>query len=102
MRRGEVVEGLLRIAAMGEIGAQQALDPQRHRRQGECRIEFATQAALRAGAAADVNDVALERLVSDLGAEQADVAHEMLRAGMGTAGEVYVDGPVERDAALEM
>src|SRR5581483_5086967 len=102
VRACEIMEGLLRIAAMREIGAEHAFDATQYLRNRQRRVKFAAETALGAGAAADIDDVSFDRLLADLGAEQADVADEMLRAGVRATREVDVDRLVERDAVLEM
>src|SRR5207344_1505441 len=59
---------------------------------------------VRTEAAADVNVVALDSVALlgrwHLAGEQSDVADVVLRAGVMTASEMDVHGPVERDAAF--
>src|ERR687888_632021 len=45
---------------------------------------------------------ALELRLADLGAEEADVADVVLRAGVRAAGEVHIDRRIQRYRALEV
>ena len=67
-------------------------------------IELAAERGVRPEAAADQNVIALDRIVVlarlNLAGEQADLADEMLRAGVMAAGQMDIDRRVERDARL--
>src|SRR5258708_29933376 len=103
MAIGEVLEALGR-PPFGEIGAQHRLDPIWQLRSRNRRPDLAADAALIAGAAADIDGVALDHVLA-LGhahAEQADIADIMLRAGMRAAGEMDIERLVERQPGVEM
>src|SRR5438874_1964454 len=99
-RKGE--ETLLARSAVREISLEDALDGARHRFRDDIAIEFAPQRGVGSEAAADRDVIALDRVGVRVGlhfaGKKADLRHEMLRAGVMTAGQMDVDRRVERDA----
>src|SRR3984957_20529839 len=99
-REGE--ERFLRRGAVREIGFENARDGARRLVGDDVAIKLAAERRVRAEAAADKDVITLERIVVfvdlDLAGEQPDLGHEMLRAGMMTAGQMNIDRRVEWNA----
>ena len=89
---------------MREIGLQDAFDRLRRILGLHVAIELAPERGVGPEAAADQDVIALDRIgvlaVLHLAGQQADLADEMLRAGMMAAGQMDVDRCVERNARL--
>src|SRR4029077_10744997 len=101
---GETKEAFLRRGAVRKIGLEHAFDEPRRVFGFDVVVDLRRDRRVRTEAAADVNVVALDRVALlgrwHLAGEQSDVADVVLRAGVMTAGEMDVHGPVERDAAF--
>src|SRR6478609_122027 len=102
LREGE--EGLVRAGAVGEVAAQHALHRGRRIFGLYIAKDLSPKRGIRPEAAAHQDVIALYRFLIlghfHLAGEQPDLADEMLRAGMVTAGEVDVDRRIERNAGL--
>ena len=89
---------------MREIGLQDALDRLRRILRLHVAVKLAAERGVWSEAAADQDVIALDRIgvlaVLHLAGQQADLGHEMLRAGMMAAGEMDVDRRVERNPRL--
>src|ERR1700730_10111098 len=101
-REGE--EGFRRRGAVRKIGFENAGDRARRLGGDDVAIKLAAERRVRAETAADKDVITLEWIVVfvdlDLAGEQPDLGHEMLRAGMMTAGQMNIDRRVERNASL--
>src|ERR1700677_402491 len=100
----EGIKALRAIGAMPEIGFQQTLHRYGRLIGLDVAQHFSADRPFIAEAAAEDDMIAIDGVAffidGDARADQADVADIMLRAGMMAAGEMDVDGLVERDPVL--
>ena len=80
---------------MAQITAQHLFEGWFQALEGHAAEQFAAHGLVLAEAAADVNVVAFAFVGADPGAQQADVAHVVLRAGVGASGEMDIDRQIE-------
>src|SRR5258705_4564716 len=100
----ETKEAFLRRGAVRKIGLEHTFDDPRRVFGFDVVVDLRRDRRVRTEAAADVNVVTFDSVALlgrlHLAGEQSDVADVVLRAGVMTAGEMNVHGPVERDAAF--
>ena len=103
MAGGEGLEAFA-LSAVAQVAAEHFLDERGQALEGDAGEDLPAHGLVCAKAAADENVVAVLALARDfrLRAEQADVAHVVLRAGVRAAGDVDVHRPVEMDALVEV
>src|SRR3984893_49619 len=100
---GEGEERLGRRGAVTHVGLEHALDGRRRVLRLYIAVDFAAERGVRAKGAADMNVIALDRVALvqfHLRRDQADLADEVLGAGVMAAGEMDVDRLIESDARL--
>src|SRR5580700_130115 len=104
MAAREREETFLRRGAVGNVGLEDALDGLRRVLRLDVAVDLAAERRVRPETAADEHVIALDRVavLADLhlAGEQADLADEVLGAGMVAAGEVDIDRRVDRNARL--
>src|SRR5262249_62386424 len=97
-------EASRRRGPVREIGLEHALDGRRRILGLDVAIELAAEHRIGAETAAGEDVIALDRVAvlggRDLAGEQADLADEVLSAGVVATGEMDVDRRIERNARL--
>src|ERR1700732_2667671 len=93
------IDEALALAAMGEIGLDNRVDRIDHLIRRNRRSNNASDRRLIVGRAAEGDLINL--LSVFIGAEQADMAHMMVAAGVDTAGDIEIEG-ADRRLALGM
>src|SRR6266540_5622831 len=86
----------------GQISLQHTLQQSGHLVERDAFEDHAADARLGARAAPEDDVVTLDSGRADLHAQQSDVPNVMLRTRVRAAGEVNIDGLVERNALTEM
>src|SRR5690606_15854195 len=106
MATGEIEEGFGGRTAVGQIGPEQAFHGIWAIVPRNITEQFATDAGIAAGTAADKQVEAFDRVSVvapvDLAGDEPDVADIVLGAGVVAAGQVNVDRRVDLQPALDM
>src|ERR1044071_8918390 len=96
---GELLEGFPCLPS-AQISFQHLLECLRQFSHGHAGENLPTHGLIRAKTAANKNMITFTAL--DFRAQQSDVAHEMLGAGIRTTGQMDIEGRIERELFLQI